>query len=186
MPGAVSGVIVALVALYWVLLVVMLAGVVGAFVPALPGSSLVLVAILIWGAVTGFANITVPLVVAVLVLILSTAIDYLAGYVGAKKVGASQWGQIGSVVGLILGMLGFLPALPVGGPIFGLLFGAMLGAFVGEFIHRRDLAVGARCQLGLKVSLAIVVSSLIGNLIQGALAMAAVVVFIFTTWSAVM
>ncbi|MEO0456814.1 MAG: DUF456 family protein [Cyanobacteria bacterium P01_A01_bin.114] len=176
----------ALVVIYWILLIVMLAGVVGAFVPALPGSSLIFAAILIWGTITSFVHTTSALVVAVLVLVLSTAIDYLAGYVGAKKVGASHWGQIGSVVGLILGMLGFLPALPIGGPIFGLLFGAMLGAFLGEFIHRRDLAIGARCQLGLKVSLAIVVSSLIGNLIQGALALAAVGVFVITTWPTVM
>ncbi|NEP18913.1 MAG: DUF456 family protein [Leptolyngbya sp. SIO4C1] len=174
-----------MVILYWSLLAIMLVGVVGAFVPALPGVGLILAAILVWGIVTGFAQVSSALVVAIIVLLLSLVTDYLAAYLGAKKVGASSWGQVGSIVGIVLGMLGFLPALPVGGPILGLLLGAMAGAFIGEFIYRRDLAIVARARLGLKVSLAIVVSSLIGNIIQGALAIAAMAVFVLTTWSSV-
>ena len=83
-------------------------------------------------------------------------------------------------------LLGLLPALPIGGPILGLLFGSMLGAFVGEMLHRRDLALPARCKLGAKVSLAIVVSSLIGNVIAGVLSIVATAVFVVTTWSTAM
>jgi hypothetical protein len=176
----------ALSILYISLLIVMVVGVIGAFVPALPGVTLLLAAILIWGLATGFAQITVPLVVAGAVLLLSLIIDYLAAYLGAKRVGASLWGQVGAVIGVVLGILGFLPALPIGGPLLGILVGAMAGAFIGEMIHRRDLALGARCQLGFKVSLAVVVSSLLGNLVQGVLALATMLVFIWTTWSTVM
>ncbi|MEL6247975.1 MAG: DUF456 family protein [Cyanobacteria bacterium J06648_16] len=176
----------ALVGLYWVLLAIMLIGVVGAVVPALPGIALILIAIVIWGAVTGFSGVTTALVVAGVVLLLSLLIDYLATFLGAKRVGASTWGQVGAVIGSVLGMLGLLPALPIGGPLLGILLGAMAGAFLGEFIFRRDLALGARCQLGAKVSLAVVVSSLVGNLLAGVLALATVGVFIFTTWGTVM
>ncbi|WP_246564142.1 DUF456 domain-containing protein [Leptothoe spongobia] len=176
-----------LLILYWVLLIVMGAGIIGAFIPAFPGIGLIVAAIAIWGAVAGFSKaVVIALSIAIAVFAITTAIDYLAGYVGARKVGASNWGQIGAVIGMILGLLGFLPALPVGGPIFGLLFGSMLGAFVGEMLHRRDLAIPARCKLGVKVSLAIVVSSLIGNVIAGVLSIIATVVFLVATWPTVM
>ncbi|NEQ49674.1 MAG: DUF456 family protein [Leptolyngbya sp. SIO3F4] len=173
--------------LYWILLIVMGAGIIGAFLPAFPGIGLIVVAIAIWGAVVGFSTpVIIALGIAIAIFAVTTAIDYLAGYVGARKVGASNWGQFGAVIGMILGILGLLPALPIGGPIFGLLFGSMLGAFVGEMLHRRDLALPARCKLGAKVSLAIVVSSLIGNVIAGVLSIIATVVFLVATWPTVM
>ncbi|EKV01910.1 hypothetical protein Lepto7375DRAFT_4105 [Leptolyngbya sp. PCC 7375] len=173
--------------LYWVLLIVMVAGIVGAFVPAFPGIGLIVAAIAIWGAVAGFSKaVLIALGVAIAIFLVTTAIDYLAGYLGAKKVGASNWGQIGAIIGMMLGLLGLLPALPVGGPIFGLLFGSMIGAFIGEMLYRRDLALAARCKLGAKVSLAIVVSSLLGNVIAGILSIIATVVFLFTTWPTAM
>ena len=173
--------------LYWVLLIVMVAGIVGAFVPAFPGIGLIVAAIAIWGAVSGFSQaVLIALGVAIAIFLITTAIDYLAGYLGAKKVGASNWGQIGAIIGMILGLLGPLPAILVGGPIFGLLFGSMIGAFIGEMLYRRDLALAARCKLGAKVSLAIVVSSLLGNVIAGVLSIIATVVFLITTWPTAM
>ncbi|MEO0866990.1 MAG: DUF456 family protein [Cyanobacteria bacterium J06642_11] len=176
-----------LVILYWLLLIVMGAGIVGAFIPAFPGIGLIVISVIIWGAIAGFTkSVMVALGIAIAIFALTTAIDYLAGYIGAKKVGASNWGQFGAVIGMVLGLLGFLPALPVGGPIFGLLFGSMLGAFVGEMLHRRDLALPERFKLGTKVSLAIVVSSLLGNIIAGILSIIATGVFVVATWSTVM
>lgn len=176
-----------LLILYWVLIIVMGAGIVGAFIPAFPGIGLIVAAIAVWGAVTGFSKaVIIALGIAISIFAVTTAIDYLAGYVGAKKVGASNWGQLGAVIGMVLGLFGLLPALPIGGPIFGLLFGSMIGAFVGEMLHRRDLALAARCKLGAKVSLAIVVSSLIGNVIAGVLSIVATAVFLIATWPTVM
>ncbi|MEM6251819.1 MAG: DUF456 family protein [Cyanobacteria bacterium P01_D01_bin.156] len=176
-----------LIILYWVLLLVMVAGIIGAFIPAFPGIGLIVIAIALWGAIAGFSqSIVIALAVAIAIFAITTAIDYLAGYLGAKKVGASHWGQIGAVMGMLLGLLGLLPALPIGGPIFGLLFGSMIGAFVGEMLHRRDLALAPRFKLGAKVSLAIVVSSLLGNIIAGVLSIIATGVFLVATWSTVM
>lgn len=175
----------ALFVLYWILVAVMLVGIVGAFVPALPGISLIVVAILVWSLATGFASTSWALITAVVILVLSLGVNYLATYLGAKQVGASSWGQAGAIIGLIVGFLGLLPALPVGGPLLGILFGTMLGAFLGEFLYRKELKMAARLQLSGKVSLAVVVSSLIGNIIEGMLALAAVVVFLLTTWQTV-
>jgi uncharacterized protein YqgC (DUF456 family) len=117
--------------LYWLLVAVMVVGIVGAVVPGIPGTILILGAVVIWGMVRGFAGLEIPLTVAIVTLLSNFGIDLLATYVGAKQAGASRWGQIGAVVGLLLGVFGLLPALPVGGPLLGLLLGPLLGAIVG-------------------------------------------------------
>lgn len=162
--------------IYWLLVVVMIAGVIGSVVPAVPGVGLILVAIIVWGAIKGFGTVAVALGVAIAVLLLSTGVDFLATFWGAKKAGASRWGQIGAIVGLVAGVLGLLPALPVGGPILGLLIGPFFGAFIGELLYKRQP------KQALKAALGVVVSSLIGNLIQGLLALATLGVFLVTTW----
>ncbi len=162
--------------LYWVLVAVMILGVIGAVVPGVPGSSLILGSIIIWAIVQGVNTVGWALGVAIAVLLLSVSIDLLATYFGAKRAGASKWGQIGAIVGFILGFLGLLPALPIGGPLVGILIGPLLGAIIGEYLYRRDI------KIAVQAGIAVVVSSLIGNLIQGMLALAAVIVFVATTW----
>jgi uncharacterized protein YqgC (DUF456 family) len=162
--------------LYWSLVALMVIGVIGAVVPGLPGTSLVVVAIAIWGFAQGFAGLWIPIAVAITVLLLSVGVDLLATYWGAKKAGASKWGQIGAIVGLLLGFFGLLPALPFGGPLLGILIGPLAGAIIGEYLYRKDLT------LAVKAGVGIVVGSLIGNLIQGLLAIAAVIVFLVSTW----
>lgn len=166
--------------LYGLLIAVMLVGIVGAVVPGIPGTILILAAIVIWGAVNGFAGLGIPLIVAIVALVGNMGIDFLAAYLGAKQAGASRWGQIGAVVGLLLGVLGLLPALPIGGPLLGLLLGPLLGAIIGEYLYRRDFKLAVRAGIG------IIVGSVIGSLIQGLLAVVVVIVFLVTTWSQVM
>lgn len=166
--------------LYWLLVAVMVVGVIGAVVPSLPGVILILGAILVWGAVHGFAGLGVPLVVTIAVLAVNTGVEILATYLGAKQAGASTWGQVGAIVGLLLGVFGLLPALPIGGPLIGLLLGPLLGAIIGEYLYRRDLKLAVRAGLG------IIIGTLVGSLIQGLLALVALVVFLVTTLPQVM
>ncbi|HLO87262.1 MAG TPA: DUF456 family protein [Nostocaceae cyanobacterium] len=166
--------------IYWLLIAVMIVGIVGAVVPAIPGSSLILASVIIWGVVShSFTAIKIPLIVTIIVLLLSMGVDFLAGYIGAKQAGASKWGQIGAVVGFVLGFLGLLPTLPFGGPLLGMLLGPLLGAIIGEYLYRKNIGIAVKAGIG------IVVGSLVGNLLQGLLAIAAVIVFLATTWSQV-
>lgn len=165
--------------LYWLLVALMVVGVAGSVLPALPGAILILIGVIIWGVAQGFTGLWPALGVAVVVVLANISIDFLATYWGAKKAGASRWGQIGAIVGLLLGIFGLLPALPLGGPLLGILIGPMLGAIVGELIYRRNLKQAVKAGIG------IVVGTVIGNLIQGLLALGALGVFLFTTWSQV-
>jgi uncharacterized protein len=171
-----------LIILYWILLAVMAVGILGELLPAIPGMSLIILAMIIWGVVTKFAGMGVALAVAFVVLLLSIGVEYLASYLGAKKVGASPWSQIGLVVGLIAGVFGLLPALPVGGPLIGLFLGPVAGAFIGEYAYRQELALTPRLQQSLKVCIGIVVGSVVGHIAKAILALGAVIVFVVTTW----
>lgn len=168
--------------LYWILVLVMLVGIIGAVVPAIPGSSLILGAILVWGLVNGFADLGWALGTAIVVLLLSVGVDFLSAYLGARQAGASRWGQTGAIIGFILGFFGFLPALPFGGPLLGILIGPLLGATIGEFLYRKDLEFDARIKLAFRAAIGIVVGTFVGNLIEGILALACVTVFLVTTW----
>jgi uncharacterized protein YqgC (DUF456 family) len=166
-----------MVVIYWLLIAVMVVGVIGSVVPAIPGSSLILIAVIAWGIISSsFAAIKIPLLVTGIVLILSMGVDFLAGYLGAKQAGASKWGQIGALVGLFLGIFGLLPALPFGGPLLGMLIGPLLGAIVGEYIYQRNLGAAVKAGIGITVG------TLVGNLIQGVLAISALITFIWSTW----
>lgn len=168
--------------LYFLLVGVMLVGAIGEMIPGMPGVTLVLGGVLVWTVVTGFAGMQLPLLVVLGLLVISSAIEAVAFYWGAKKLGASRWGQVGAVIGLLVGFFGLLPALPLGGPILGALVGPFVGAFVGEFLHVHQLPFEQRCRVALKASLGTVVGGILGNLIDGALATLAVIIFVAYTW----
>lgn len=168
--------------LYGVLLLVMLVGIIGSIVPALPGPSLILIAVLVWLFTTGFSSFGPLTVTVIVVLLLSSAVELLGTYLGARQFGASNWGQIGAIVGLVLGVLGLLPALPFGGPIVGFFLGPVVGAFVGEFLYRRNLELGDRFLSSLKACVGIVVGTIVGKIMEFLLAIVAVGIFVFSTW----
>ncbi len=174
-----------IITLYWIVIALMIIGVIGAIIPGLPGSSIILTAILIWSIATKFSGIGLPLILIFIVLILSAVVEYLAIYLGAKQVGASKWSQYGAIAGMVLGFVGLIPALPFGGPLFGFLFGAILGAFIGEYLYRTHLQGDVRLQQAFKASLGVVIGSIVGNIIEALLAAVAVIIFIMTTWGEV-
>ncbi|MDJ0572108.1 MAG: DUF456 family protein [Pleurocapsa sp. MO_192.B19] len=169
--------------IYWIVLGLMGIGVIGAIIPGLPGSSIILVAILIWSIATDFAGIGLPMILIFAVLILSAGVEYLALYFGLKQSNASKWSQYGAIAGMVLGFFGLLPALPIGGPLIGVLVGAVLGAFIGEYLYRSNLDYDARVKQAFKASTGIVIASIIGNIIEALLAALAVAIFIYSTWS---
>ena len=115
----------------WVLAVLLIvAGVVGTVLPALPGVILVFAGVALGAWIDGFARIsgwTVG-VLGVLTLI-AWLIDFVAGYYGAKRVGASAQALAGAAIGTVAGVFTGL---------VGLVFMPLAGAAIGEFLARRD------------------------------------------------
>lgn len=135
--------------LLWVLAVVLIVvGVAGVVLPALPGVMLVFAGILLAAWIDGFTLISVWTVAVLGVLAaIAFVIDYVASTVAARRAGASKEGLIGAALGTVLGIFtGFI----------GLIFMPLLGAAIGEFVARRDALragqIGVATWLGLLVA----------------------------------
>ena len=131
----------------FVLLVVMVAfgvGVLGSFLPVLPGTLIVWAGVLFYAwTFDGFATFS-PWTFALitLVAIVSGTADLWLPLLGAKKTGAS-WRTL--VVGLIGGILGtFLLPLPV----FGTIVGYGVGVLVAEYVRHGAWRPAWRATLG--------------------------------------
>ncbi len=122
---------------------VVLLGLAGLVLPALPGLPLVFAGLLLVSWADGFSRIGWPTVTAIGTLALvGAALDYAAGLLGARRAGASRWGLFGAVVGMLAG-------LPFG--LFGLVLGPGLGAMAFEYAKDTDIRRAARAGVGVLI-----------------------------------
>jgi uncharacterized protein YqgC (DUF456 family) len=142
--------------IFWVTLAIMLVGLAGTFVPALPGLPIIWVAGLIYAIATGFHAVGwLYLAVTGVVVLLVQVAEQLARAWGAKRFGASNWGTWGAVIGSLVGLF-FMP--------FGLFLGPFLGALVAELLRGRSLAEATRAGWGGLVG---VLGSVVINVLVG-------------------
>jgi uncharacterized protein len=144
---------------FWLALIVMLIGLAGTILPALPGVGLIWVAALVYAIIERFATID-PLTFAVLTLLAAVGIgsDLLLSHAGSKLAGAS-WQAL--AVGFVLGAVAFVLALIFGG--IGALPAAIIGTVTGivliEFRRQRSwreaLKAGGGWLLGCLASRAV-------------------------------
>ena len=132
--------------LLWVLsMALILIGLAGIVLPAVPGTVLVFAGILLGAWIDDFTRVGWFAVGSIAVLaVLAWAMDYVAAMLGAKRAGASRQAIIGAAVGTVAGIFMGL---------VGVLFMPLVGAAVGEYLARRQhqqaLRVGIATWLGL-------------------------------------
>ena len=101
--------------LWWFAAVVIMAiGLIGTVLPVVPGTTIILVAAVGHRLIVGAEKGMDWWVIGVLVLLTAVtyAIDFAAGYMGAKYFGATRWGVAGAVIGGIVGIFtGFVTLL---------------------------------------------------------------------------
>jgi uncharacterized protein YqgC (DUF456 family) len=123
--------------------ILILVGIAGVVLPAIPGLPLVFAGMFLAAWAGGFQQIGVTTLVILGVLtVLSLGVDFWAAAMGAKRVGASRLALIGALVGTLAGL--------VLGPI-GLFAGPFVGALGGELLHGRRLdaaGVGQATRVG--------------------------------------
>jgi Protein of unknown function (DUF456). len=114
----------------------LLGGVVGAFVPTLPAPLLSVAGVLVYWWGTGFAEPGSFVLLSLLATgVLALLADWFGGVVAARAGGGSTLSAgLAGVVGLAL--------LVVAGPV-GMLVGAAGTVFVVEYLRRRDVRAGA-------------------------------------------
>ena len=126
--------------LYVLAALLVLVGLAGVILPALPGLPLVFAGMLVAAWAGGFEEIGVfTLVVLGLLTLVSFLVDFWATAHGAKRVGASRKALIGAVLGTFAGLF-FAP--------IGLFIGPFVGALIGELLHGRELGAAARVGFG--------------------------------------
>ena len=152
--------------LYYVLAVILiLVGIAGVILPALPGLPLVFAGMLLAAWAGDFQQIGwLPLVVLGVLTLVSVAVDFFATLVGAKRVGASRKALLGAVVGTFAGSFF--------GPV-GLFAGPFVGALLGELWHGRELGKAAKVGLGTWLGI------LLGTVLKLGLAFAMLGLFAF-------
>jgi uncharacterized protein len=150
---------------WWLFAIVLFAvGLIGAVVPILPGTTIILAAAIIHRLMLG-AEKSIgwrTIVVLVLLTLASYVFDFLGSYFGAKYFGATKWGAFGAIVGALIGLFF---------GIIGLFVGPVIGAVAGEFIAGKRMIDAGRAGWG----------SLLGNLgaIVGRLLIALAMITIF-------
>ncbi len=167
--------------LWWGALLIQAAAIPGTLLPVLPGLALLPLGALLWVWAVGFAAGWPVLALASLMLVLGWGADALGLVLGAARMQATRWAYIGSGIGLLVGLLGLLPALPVGGPLLGALVGPLLGAAIGELLSA-PTSLGPfgllRLKRSLLVGLAVVAGMLVSRFAQFLLSLVGVLGFV--------
>jgi len=119
----------------------MILGLIGAFIPVLPGPLTSWLGLLLLDFTKAVSFSTSFMIITFAIALLVWLIDYFIPALGTKKFGGSRKGIIGSTIGLFLGLFFFPP--------LGIVIGPFVGAFVGELLHdSRDNNRALKAALG--------------------------------------
>ena len=135
--------------LLWYLIAgaLILAGLAGTVLPALPGLPLVFAGMLLAAWAGNFEQIGGwTIAVLALLTVVSIGVDLAATALGAKRVGAGKAAMIGAALGTLVGAFFAIP---------GLILGPFLGAMVAELARGRELAHASKVGFGTWVGLAL-------------------------------
>ena len=171
---------------WWFALLVQLLAIPGTLLPLLPGLIWLPLGSLVWMAAVGWAEAWPELVLAMVVFGLGLIADLLALGLASVRLKASRWSAIGAGAGLLIGVLGLVPALPFGGPLLGALFGPWLGATLVEAVVTtkppRNLGWLDALSQGAVVGLAVVAGLLISRIAQFLMAFAGLTGFVILSF----
>lgn len=107
-------------------LIFMILGIIGAFLPVLPGPITGWVGLLILHLTKTIPQDWTFLGITLFIAVLIYILDYIIPALGTKKFGGSKYGMYGTTIGLLIGLIFFPP--------FGIIIGPFAGAFIGEMI----------------------------------------------------
>jgi uncharacterized protein YqgC (DUF456 family) len=120
----------------------MLAGIIGSFLPVLPGPPISWLGLLLL-----FLTSVIPqdwwfLGITLAIALFVFALDYIIPAMGTKKFGGSKAGMIGTTLGLLVALL-----FPVLG-VFGIIIWPFVGAFLGEILNKADKKTALKAAFG--------------------------------------
>jgi hypothetical protein len=150
---------------YVVAALLVLAGLAGSVLPALPGVPLVFGGLLLAAWADDFTRVgAVTLVLLGLLTLASFAIDFAATAMGAKRVGATRLAVVGAALGTLAGVFLGIP---------GLILGPFVGAVIGELLSHGEMQRATRAGVATWMGL------LFGTLTKLALVFTMIGIFVF-------
>ena len=158
------------IAIFVLMIILLLAGLIGVTLRILPGASLMFVMTLIYAFINHFQRLSITDIVILGVIALAAElIDYFSGVYGAKIFGASKAGIIGGMIGSMIGL--FLL------PPFGLFIGLVAGVAIVEFfIKKKTVRHSTRAAAGA------LIGSVAGLVINLVLAITFIIIFSIKYW----
>jgi uncharacterized protein YqgC (DUF456 family) len=127
--------------------VMVIIGLIGVVMPALPGHMLILAGLIVGAWANGFARVGVwTLVVLAIIALASYGVDFVAVALGAKKLGASPRAMTGAALGTLAGLFFGLP---------GVIVGPFVGAVIGELTTHRDFTKAGKAGVAAWIGFAI-------------------------------
>ena len=124
-----------------------LIGIVGSFVPIIPGPMTSWFGLLVLNF-TDAVNFNLQfLAITLIIAIVISAMDYIIPIIGVKKLGGSKGGLIGASIDLITGLI-------IMGPI-GIFLGSFIGAITGEMINKKNFTNSLKPALGSLIGILI-------------------------------
>lgn len=121
-------------------LLLMILGIIGSFLPILPGpiTSWLGFLMLKFSALIELSNSF--LIITFVIALLIWVVDYFIPALGTKKFGGSKYGMIGTTLGLIIGIISPIPG--------GIIIGPFLGALIGELFNKADSETALKAAFG--------------------------------------
>ena len=143
----------------------MLVGIIGSVVPALPGPPLSYVGLLLLQLTDKVQFSTSFLVVWGIVVLAVVVLDYYLPIWTTKRIGGSKAGINGSIIGMVVGII-FTPIGMILGTLLGAIIGEIIGGASGDKALKSGLATFVGTMLSIGIKLIVCVSLLMYYIIE--------------------
>ncbi|MEZ4810310.1 MAG: DUF456 domain-containing protein [Allomuricauda sp.] len=120
----------------------MLVGILGSFLPVLPGPPVSWIGLLLLYLTKAVPNNWWVLGITLVFALSITILDYVIPAMGTKKFGGSKAGMWGTLIGLLVAIF-----VPVFGP-FGIIIWPFIGALVGELLNKTNQKTALKAAFG--------------------------------------
>jgi uncharacterized protein len=120
--------------------ILIIVGIIGSIVPALPGPPLAYISLILLQFTSLQPYSILFLVIVGLLVVVITVFDFLVPIWGTKKFGGTKGGKWGSAIGIFLGLFFWFPV--------GIIAFPFLGAFLGELIVIKRAKPALRAAFG--------------------------------------
>jgi len=115
-------------------------GIIGSFLPILPGPLTSWFGLLILHFTDAIPMNWTFLIITLVFAIFIWFLDYIIPAMGTKRFGGSKYGMVGTSIGLLVGLLSPIP--------FGIIIGPFVGALIGELINKTDSKTALKAAFG--------------------------------------